>query len=524
MTSWAVRTANALSRRGRRVIIAAHESNPTDAFARADLGLADRVTVLRLPALTFDANWNDNLRGYAQMLPAVMIPTTHERSFEIAASLAQTRPDQIRILGWNHSDHDYDYTCLAHLEPVCERFVTNTDTCKRRLDRWIPHRADHVVQIPHAIDMIGRPRTAWEGPIRIGYAGRLESSAKRVDDLVEVARMLRDRGVQFSMRIAGDGPERHRIAGDIRTLQQEFDASARITGNDTRFEIQLLSPQPPNRMDAFWQRCDCLLLPSAYEGLNLQMLEAMANGCVPIVSGVDSGPADFIRDGINGYTFDIGDCESAADRIADAMQSPSHHLHLSRNAQSTIRQRCGTAATVDRLDTLIQAVIESSSRRWPDMQSVSMRDEESRQRSGAVSRMRNALDAAARRGDKAIAIYGAGRHTRMIASAFDTSRVEILAFIDDDSANHQTSLLGRPVVSRRDAIALSIDSVVISSRMNERQILRQRCQFADAGIRLIPLYSSIRPDEDLELRSACDPTIRPHRNKETTPIAGAAER
>ncbi len=524
MTSWAVRTANALANRGRRVIIAAHESIAANAIGLADIGLAESVTVVRLPLLSDDANWKVNLRSYAQMLPAVLIPTTHEKSFEIAASLAQTLPDQIRILGWNHSDHDYDYACLTHLEPACERIVTNTGTCKRRIDRLIPHRAEHVVQIPHVMDTTSQSRPHWDGPIRIGYAGRLESSAKRVDDLVDVARILRDRGVQFIMRIAGDGPERHRIAGDIKTLQEEFDESARIASNHEHSEIQLLKPQSPNRMDAFWQRCDCLLLPSAYEGLNLQMLEAMANGCVPIVSRVDSGPDDFIRNGINGYTFDIGDCESAADRISDAMQSPSHRLELSRNAQSTIQQRCGTAATVDRLDALIQEVIDSSPRRWPDTRSASMRVEESKQSGDAVLRMRNALNAAARRGEKAVAIYGAGRHTHMIASAFDTSPLEILAFIDDDSASHQASLLGRPVVSRREAIALGIDSVVISSRMNERQILRHRHQFSNAGIRLIPLYPSTESDEGPELQSAPHPTMRPHCNNETTPIAGVAER
>ena len=58
----------------------------------------------------------------------------------------------------------------------------------------------------------------------------------------------------------------------------------------------------------FLNEQDIYLNFSEYEGTSLTMLEAMASGCVPVVTDV-SGVSDFIEDGVNGLVSDIGDLD-----------------------------------------------------------------------------------------------------------------------------------------------------------------------------------------------------------------------
>jgi len=57
----------------------------------------------------------------------------------------------------------------------------------------------------------------------------------------------------------------------------------------------------PYQVQKLWQTADVCVLVSEYEGTSVSMLEAMAAGCVPVVTKV-SGTADVIQPGINGFT------------------------------------------------------------------------------------------------------------------------------------------------------------------------------------------------------------------------------
>lgn len=489
MTTWALRTAAALAGRGWRIVIVAHEpASSTTEFDLDPLELPKNVRILRQPSLTSDVNWERNLRAYARLLPAVIIPTTIEQSFEVAASLAMASPSMVRIIGWNHSDHEYDYSCLRHLEPACERFVTNTSACTTSLTNLLPQRRDDIALLPHivSIDNVPTAPSNDAGPIRIGYAGRLEDTAKRVTHLVAIAERLRAASVAYSMRIMGDGPLRSQLEARI----DRFDSKR--AEQSVACEIRLLSPSPPNRMHEFWRDCDCLLLPSAYEGLNFQMLEAMAHGCVPIVSAIASGPADLIEHSRNGLVFPVSHVDAAADCIRSVANDRMRLRRLGSAAREAIVQRCNPTVTIERLDALLDAVIEAPPRPWPRTRAVSLRASSGLGSAefDAVERMRSTLRSLAARGCRAIAVYGAGRHSRSIAAAFADAPIEIRAFIDDDPALQGQFIWNWPVVSREAACESDIGAVVISSRMNESQLLHHSSYFAEAGIELIPVYST----------------------------------
>ncbi len=59
-----------------------------------------------------------------------------------------------------------------------------------------------------------------------------------------------------------------------------------------------------------------LLLTSTSEGFPLVLVEAMAAGCIPIAYDIPYGPADIIRDGVNGFLVPAGDQAALAGAIA----------------------------------------------------------------------------------------------------------------------------------------------------------------------------------------------------------------
>ena len=80
-------------------------------------------------------------------------------------------------------------------------------------------------------------------------------------------------------------------------------------GVDQQAQLRRMLPQAshslhfPGRVgnvQDWYERADLFLLPSRYEGFPNVLLEAMASGCCCVSSDCPQGPAELIRDGVNG--------------------------------------------------------------------------------------------------------------------------------------------------------------------------------------------------------------------------------
>jgi poly(glycerol-phosphate) alpha-glucosyltransferase len=77
-----------------------------------------------------------------------------------------------------------------------------------------------------------------------------------------------------------------------------------------------------------------LLLTSTSEGFPLVLVEAMAAGCIPIAYDIPYGPADIIRDGVNGFLVPAGDQARLSAAIARLQSmSPREVSKMRRNAR-----------------------------------------------------------------------------------------------------------------------------------------------------------------------------------------------
>jgi glycosyltransferase involved in cell wall biosynthesis len=218
----------------------------------------------------------------------------------------------------------YENDHLADLE----RYQDFVDVCVASGDQILGEvrRRTSVpaVSIPGGVAPPRRVRRPHEGPLRIGYAGRIEQVQKRALDLPPFLEELERRGIPFTLDVAGDGT----VLGELR---------ARLP--HARFHGWLSTAELYERI---YPELDVLVHFAEYEGVTIAPREAMAHGVVPVVSRF-IGAEDFI-DGTNALTFPVGDFSAAADAFERLHRDRALLERLSvaaRASQSGIRSEQG---------------------------------------------------------------------------------------------------------------------------------------------------------------------------------------
>ena len=113
---------------------------------------------------------------------------------------------------------------------------------------------------------------------------------KGFDRLVAMFALLRERHPQVHLVILGmDAVPYHGV-----------DQQAQLRRMLPQASHSLHFPGRVGNVQDWYERADLFLLPSRYEGFPNVLLEAMASGCCCVSSDCPQGPAELIRDGVNG--------------------------------------------------------------------------------------------------------------------------------------------------------------------------------------------------------------------------------
>jgi glycosyltransferase involved in cell wall biosynthesis len=86
-------------------------------------------------------------------------------------------------------------------------------------------------------------------------------------------------------------------------------------------------------LNEVFSTADVLVLPSLAEGFARVTLEAMAAG-IPAIVTPNSGGADAVRDGIDGYVVPIRDPDSIAERLRRLSDDGNHRREMGRSARA----------------------------------------------------------------------------------------------------------------------------------------------------------------------------------------------
>ena len=192
----------------------------------------------------------------------------------------------------------------------------------------IPEQKIQVIHCGVKLNPDSRHRKKHSGEkIRLGCLGRFVEK-KGIDLLLEAAKIVKDKGYDIKLDIAGYGPLEERYKTYVR---------------DHGLKGCVSFPGKLTHKDVFrWlENIDLFVLPCRrdnngdVDGIPVVLMEAMANG-VPVISSKLSGITELIDDGISGLLVEPDDSDSIAIRIIDLIENGDLFETLQKNAYKKI--------------------------------------------------------------------------------------------------------------------------------------------------------------------------------------------
>lgn len=172
---------------------------------------------------------------------------------------------------------------------------------------------------------------------------------KHPERMLQLALQLRNVGANFSIDMIGVGPEYDNIATAINDMRlQEY--------------IHLLGSMPNNKVMEAMRTHDIFCFTSdKNEGWGAVLNEAMSSGCCP-VSSIETGSTPYlIKDGVNGFSFNLKKKNDFFEKVLWLIEHPEERERMSIEAYKTIRDVWSPKNAAEQLYKLCQSMLQGES-------------------------------------------------------------------------------------------------------------------------------------------------------------------
>jgi len=182
---------------------------------------------------------------------------------------------------------------------------------------------------------------------RAVFVGRIEDVQKNVFLLPNILARALSNDSKAHLTVVGSGPDMEQLRGRFMAL-----------GLDGHFTM-------PGRVEAceipkILQHHGVFLLPSRFEGCSNSTLEAMACGCVPIVSRLPGISDALVADGDSGFLFALDDWKGMGDEWGRLMQVEGAWRRCSHAARDRVVTQFSLDRMAEKYAALFQAVMTES--------------------------------------------------------------------------------------------------------------------------------------------------------------------
>jgi glycosyltransferase involved in cell wall biosynthesis len=181
-------------------------------------------------------------------------------------------------------------SCESALADWC--IVASNFTKQTLIDNGVQESRIH--RIPYGVDLgIYRPRPKRTGPFRVVFVGQLVQR-KGLEYLLKAWKRLRLHDAELVL--AGRGRVDEKL---LTAFRSEFVYAGNISTDCLRH---------------LYADSDLFCMPSLVEGFGLVYLEALGCG-LPVIATPNTGAADIIRDGREGFIVPIRDVDALAEKL-----------------------------------------------------------------------------------------------------------------------------------------------------------------------------------------------------------------
>jgi glycosyltransferase involved in cell wall biosynthesis len=174
----------------------------------------------------------------------------------------------------------------------------------------------------------------------VGWIGRM-TAIKCVPDVLATFKRLLDRGIDATLCLVGDGPDRDAI---------ELEASRLGIARHILFVGYQREVAP------YYAFFDALLLPSANEGTPVVAIEALA-AQRPVVATRVGGVPDVVTEGEDGFLADVGDVDGLAAALERLARDPELRRRMGEAGRKRVVPRYRVERLVDDVDALYRELL-----------------------------------------------------------------------------------------------------------------------------------------------------------------------
>jgi glycosyltransferase involved in cell wall biosynthesis len=158
--------------------------------------------------------------------------------------------------------------------------------------------------------------------IVLGNAGRL-TAQKGQQYLLEVARILKERNLDYTLFIAGTGKLKEELNNKIKAY---------------KLEEQVILLDFVEEMERFMCSIDIFLFASAWEGFGYVLAEAMIKAKPVVAFNITSNP-EIINEGVTGFLVDYPDVKQFADKVEMLIRDEVLRKKIGENGEKSVYDR-----------------------------------------------------------------------------------------------------------------------------------------------------------------------------------------
>ncbi|TWF48082.1 glycosyltransferase family 4 protein [Neorhizobium alkalisoli] len=258
-------------------------------------------------------------------------------------NIARYLPEHILRIVVVHNITPGTYAAARSIRDYAHATIGVSERCRVDLVEGYGFSPDHTHVIENSVNtnafsVNDRGRKRDEPKLRALFVGRVEDASKGVLWLREILDALPE---TVTLTVAGSGP-------DIEKLKR------RLTAHWNR--VTYLGSVSPERIPAIMAEHDALIMPSRYEGLPMTLIEAMAAGCVPVVSHIRAVTDTVVDHEITGFLFPVGNYTAAASALARLHDDRDLLARMSIEARGVVPKRYGVERMAGRYNDVIRSI------------------------------------------------------------------------------------------------------------------------------------------------------------------------
>lgn len=156
------------------------------------------------------------------------------------------------------------------------------------------------------------------------FVGNLQK-IKGINILLESFALISKELPDFSVILVGGGPESSKLKS--QTLNLKLQDKIEFKGALSLKEVRDIMKD-----------CYCLVLPSFTEGLGRVLMEAMALA-KPVVASNVGGIPDLVKDGQNGFLFEVGNVEQLAEKLRILLKDKNLAVQMGQRGRELVQNK-----------------------------------------------------------------------------------------------------------------------------------------------------------------------------------------